>query len=695
MSTWFYFDEQGQKQGPYNGGQLKWLAKNGKICPETIIETEAGKTAPARKVKGLTFITPEPISLEKTPSEIVQSIEPNTFTAEEQEEIDKFCAEHGTDVKAVDKDGDTLLLKAIGGGKSSIAVIKFLVNRGADVNAKNNLDLAPLHEAALSGNIEVVKLLLSKGADVNVMGGYDGSRNDKGITLRLGTPLHVATSRRDVELIKFLISKGANVNELGGLDYETPLHIATQRKNVEIVKILISAGANVNIADRNGGVTPLLQAASDGNVEIAKILVSSGADVNAKFADGTTPLDFAKNKKDTAMIQCFCSVSAASTNSLPASASQVSTSKPVSPFVETPPEVSSSAEQNTFTVEEQAEIDKFCAEHGRDIKAVVDEKGRTLLHKAIGGGKSSIAVIKFLVNRGADVNARDKDGDTLLNTAALMMFGQYKEEESAAVIKYLVSKEADVNTKNKSGRTPLHYVTSSAEIVKLLVSKGADVNAKDENGVTPLWEAANNGYIESVKILISRGADINAKVIGLPPIQIAIMTGQVEMVKFLASNGADVNAKDDNGISPIQKAIMTGWEVEEIKVLVSNGADIDITINEHGATLLDLAKHLENQAMIQYLSSVFADRQAAQTAGAFTNAGTTNTSSGATVSLVLGIVGLLAWCLPIIGLPITITGLVFGYRSNTKTGIILNSIGLALSIFNAAIGAFLAKAGQL
>ena len=54
MTTWYYTDEKGERVN-VTGGQLKWLAKNGKITPETIIETEDGKTAPARKIKGLTF----------------------------------------------------------------------------------------------------------------------------------------------------------------------------------------------------------------------------------------------------------------------------------------------------------------------------------------------------------------------------------------------------------------------------------------------------------------------------------------------------------------------------------------------------------------------------------------------------------------------------------------------------------------
>jgi len=56
MSTWYYYDTDGQKQGPVTGGQLKGLAKAGQITPETVVETEEGKTALARKVKGLTFL---------------------------------------------------------------------------------------------------------------------------------------------------------------------------------------------------------------------------------------------------------------------------------------------------------------------------------------------------------------------------------------------------------------------------------------------------------------------------------------------------------------------------------------------------------------------------------------------------------------------------------------------------------------
>jgi hypothetical protein len=80
MSTWFYYNENGEKIS-VTGGQLKGLAKAGLITPETVVETEDGKTAPARKVKGLTFATTAtPIETESY-GKAQPKPEPSPFTA--------------------------------------------------------------------------------------------------------------------------------------------------------------------------------------------------------------------------------------------------------------------------------------------------------------------------------------------------------------------------------------------------------------------------------------------------------------------------------------------------------------------------------------------------------------------------------------------------------------------------------------
>jgi len=99
MSTWHYY-ENGEKI-TVTGGQLKGLAKTGRITPETIVETEDGKKAPARKVKGLTFVTatqPETVASETATPEteiygLSQANPPvveNTSTAVTPEEVNPF-----------------------------------------------------------------------------------------------------------------------------------------------------------------------------------------------------------------------------------------------------------------------------------------------------------------------------------------------------------------------------------------------------------------------------------------------------------------------------------------------------------------------------------------------------------------------------------------------------------------------------
>jgi ankyrin repeat protein len=87
------------------------------------------------------------------------------FTVKEQYEIGKFCMMHGSDVKATDEEGETLLYKAIR-LNAYLEVIRFLVFKGADVNVKGKFGSTPLHFAAERWDIEMIKFLVSQGADV-------------------------------------------------------------------------------------------------------------------------------------------------------------------------------------------------------------------------------------------------------------------------------------------------------------------------------------------------------------------------------------------------------------------------------------------------------------------------------------------------------------------------------------------------
>jgi hypothetical protein len=75
-------------------------------------------------------------------------------------------------------------------------------------------------------------------------------------------------------------------------------------------------------------------------------------------------------------------------------------------------------------------------------------------------------------------------------------------------------------------------------------------------------------------------------------------------------------------------------------------------------------------------------------------------SGHATASLVLGIIGLIAWFIPLLGFPVTIVGLIFGVlgqKSSKKTiavaGLVLSIVGLVVTIINSAIGAYQGATG--
>lgn len=291
MTNWHYYNKKGDKI-TVTGKELKELALRGLITQGTMVETEDGKQAPAIKVKGLAFgETPSHIEPASPSSQPVPPVENNTFTftAEEQAEIDSFLAGYGNDMKTVDDEGKTLLHTAAVIG--SVAVTKFLVSKGMDVNAKDIDGATPLYDTWKAALAEV---LISNGADVNMKDNIGD------------TPLHDV---RDIETARFLISKGADVNANNNYGY-TPLHVAISYKwRNEFAKSLLVNGADVNAKDKVGD-TPLHHATHAGKIDVVQFLISKGANVNAQSNDGSTPLDVAMDAGHEAIVKYLYSVDA-------------------------------------------------------------------------------------------------------------------------------------------------------------------------------------------------------------------------------------------------------------------------------------------------------------------------------------------------------------------------------------------------
>jgi ankyrin repeat protein len=187
----------------------------------------------------------------------------------------------GANVNIRDNNGCTPITVAVGGGH--LSTVKLLIENGADVNAPCNSGANPLFIAADRGQGNILRLLLDNGADVNRTDSMGGSA------------LMHAINRGHTDIVRDLLEKGAEVNLR--LKYgETPLILAVKKENEAVVKLLLEKGADVRATAHNE-MSSLQFAIEKGNAGIAQLLIDKGADVNLRASDGYTPMTLARSNK--------------------------------------------------------------------------------------------------------------------------------------------------------------------------------------------------------------------------------------------------------------------------------------------------------------------------------------------------------------------------------------------------------------
>jgi ankyrin repeat protein len=184
--------------------------------------------------------------------------------------------------------------------------------------------------------------------------------------------------------------------------------------------------------------------------------------------------------------------------------------------------------------------------------------------------------IRQSLDDGADVNARDAEGNTPLILASFYA--------SPQCVKLLIDRGADVNTANRAGATPLIRAATSYEKTRLLVAAGADVRVRTALGNTPLLLAARRaGNSRTVRLLLESGADAAQRNdVGISPVLAAAASGDPETVCLIL----DAGAKADDFPEPNRPsaAVSAGmrtplmWaayhnDVRMVRQLLERGAD--------------------------------------------------------------------------------------------------------------------------
>lgn len=303
----------------------------------------------------------------------------------------------------------TLLTFAVAGGHENI--IRLLLARGANIEAKGKSESTPLVEAIGQGRLNIIKLLVDNGVNVNAIS--DDSR-----------PLELAIVLGNPEIIKILIDAQADL-EAKDLNGKTALLKAVDDENMPIVKLLLEHGANINTqADK--GQAPLHIAAKKGNITILQLLLTKKATIDIQTADGATPLFFATATNIDCvdlLLKNGADPNANSRFGTPFAQAVLSgNEKLIHLFLNT-----GKIDPDTVTImlyeaiaKKHGGVVKLLLESGADpdAKNVVSANptGRTPLHEAIDSKFEPI--VKLLLERNANPLLLDNDGKTAKDLAA-------------------------------------------------------------------------------------------------------------------------------------------------------------------------------------------------------------------------------------------------------------------------------------
>jgi ankyrin repeat protein len=377
--------------------------------------------------------------------------------------------EGGASVRAADaalRDGQTTLMLAARAG--AVPAIDALLAHGADANAaERRTGTTALMWAALDNRAESIRALVRGGARVNTRSartafphtppGVIGDPLEEGSSyvgqtvLPKGswTPLMYAARQGARDAAAALADAGADLNATDP-DGSTALALAAINGHASVVALLLDKGADPNVADRTG-MTPLYAAVDlhtmqlgfgrpdpppsvvAGSVDMIKALLARGADPNARLSSRILKRVY--------------------------TAGDGKLGKGATPYMR-------AARAGDVPVM------KLLLAAGAD-PALTQDNGNTPLLLAAGlgfrgpiGGTEAMALdaIAFSLDHGADLNATNTVGDTAVHVAATTNFAESGTSEgSLKIVQFLVERGARLDVRNKQGRTALESVLRAKE----------------------------------------------------------------------------------------------------------------------------------------------------------------------------------------------------------------------------------------
>lgn len=232
---------------------------------------------------------------------------------------------------------------------------------------------------------------------------------------------------------------------------------------------------------------------------------------------------------------------------------------------------------------------------GNNINEEVNEvTGDTLLHIA-SDRAYDVGIIRALIKYGADVNKRNKFGETPLHNAIRRDF---IDEGRMDVVWELISKNGDTNAPNNAGVTPFHLALKLGDLVvaKILWYFGGDVHSVCSRGNSILHFAAKSGDVDILKFVLDNGANVDERNYrDETSLHIVSSACNYDCIKFLLSRGADANALDHKNITPFFRVIKRNLDtVHPNPIVISR---ILKTLVDHSARICESIPYMKDQVI--------------------------------------------------------------------------------------------------
>lgn len=378
----------------------------------------------------------------------------------EDVEMVRLLLQAKADPGAADDTGEPPLIRAARVGEPQ--VVRALLDAGAAVDAPDpGFGQTPLMAAAREGHASVVALLLERGARVN-------AQTRTGKTPPMRTPAESKASRGVGIQRGGWPDRGIRESIPGA---KTPLLYAAREGHVGIVRMLLDAGASIEQADADG-VTPLLMAVLNEHADVATLLIERGANVNAMDWYGQSPLFGAVDVRNLDVPgptrengidrETFYRLAGLLLKHGANPNSRTREFPPQRPWVTHLGSLSwvDFTGQTPFlraALAGDVKMMKLLLQFGADAN-IATNGGTTPLMAAAGvnwtvaqtydeGEASLLEAVKLAQSLGNDINAQNVLGIRAIHGAA--------NRGANSIVRYLVEQGADLDAKDKSGRTPL------------------------------------------------------------------------------------------------------------------------------------------------------------------------------------------------------------------------------------------------